>query len=184
MYISILHTKWLLYCSKHSFSNLEPSASSDWQATSANTYLHCFIIRQLVRASSTSQNRWRLQHCHIPSDSPATKDASFYVKSIIKVTVCKLLSRAYIIVSLIVCKYIHVRKATDWQPYYTRNDHYSTNDSSFLQVEMKYDFWSAAQYVNPFVEQLQCSVCALSGVEKNSYTSDLLGSTHPTSYVV
>ena len=47
-----------------------------------------------------------LQHCHTPSDFPATKDASFHVKSIIKVTICKLQSRVYIVVSLIVRKYI------------------------------------------------------------------------------
>ena len=31
-----------------------------------------------------------------------------------------------------------------------QNDHYTTKDASFVQVEVNYDFWSAAQYVNPF----------------------------------
>ena len=35
-----------------------------------------------------------------------------------------------------------------WKKY-TRNNYYSTNDASFLQVETNYDFWSAAQCVNP-----------------------------------
>ena len=48
----------------------------------------------------------------LPNDSPAIKDASFYVKSILKVTVFMLQSRAYIIVSLIVHKYMYVRQQT------------------------------------------------------------------------
>ena len=75
-------------------------------------------------------------------------------------------SCACIVVSLIMRK--HVRKATNLQQHYTSNDHHTTNDASFLQVEMSDDFWSAAQYVNPFVEliqQLQCGIRTLSGVE-------------------
>ena len=61
---------------------------------------------------------------------------------------------------------------------------YTTNDTSFVQVEMKYDFWSDAQYVNPFVkllQQLQCSVCTLIGL-KILYSIDLLESTHLPAY--
>ena len=59
-----------------------------------------------------------------------------------------------IVVSLIVRKYMHVRQQTyDCTTQETIN--YTTNDASFLQVETNYDFWSAAQYVNPLVELLQ-----------------------------
>ena len=36
-------------------------------------------------------------------------------------------------------------------------------------IEMNYNFWFAAQYVNPFIkllQQIQCSVCKLIGLEK------------------
>ena len=65
-------------------------------------------------------------------------------------------SCAYIVVWLIVRKYsVHVHKATNLRLAYTLNDHYPTNDASFLQGETNYDFWCAAQYVNPFIELLQ-----------------------------
>ena len=88
---SVLHTKRLLYCGRHSFSTLEPCDSCDWHATSANMYRHRFLIWHFVHTSSTTY--------HTASDSPSTKDASFYVKCIIKVTVCMLWSCAYIMVS-------------------------------------------------------------------------------------
>ena len=53
---------------------------------------------------------------------PATKEASFYVKSIMKVAVCTLQSCAYIVVSLIVCKYVYVRQQTYDCLYDTKND--------------------------------------------------------------
>ena len=75
----------------------------------------------------------------------------------------------------------HKHWATNLRLYYTQNDHYTTNDASFLPVEKNYDFWSAALYVNPFVELLQQ---LHKWTKKISYTSDLLESTHPTAYVV
>ena len=45
---------------------------------------------------------------------------------------------------------------------YTRNDHYITNNASFLQVETNYDFGSIAQCINlsvDLLQQLQCGVC-------------------------
>ena len=65
--------------------------------------------------------------------------------------------------------------------YYTRNDHYTTSDASFLQIEMSYDFWSAAQHVNPHIKLLQQ---VHKWTRKILYTSNLLESTHPTAYVV
>ena len=50
-----------------------------------------------------------LEATTLPNDSPAIKDGSFYIKSIIKVTVFTLHSHAHIVVSLIVCKYTYVR---------------------------------------------------------------------------
>ena len=47
-YTSILHTKWLLYHSRHSFSTLEPRASSNWKVTLANMYRHHFLIRHCI----------------------------------------------------------------------------------------------------------------------------------------
>ena len=53
-----------------------------------------------------------------------------------------------------------------------RNDHYTTNDASFLQVESNYDFWSAVQYVNPFImilqqiQYMEYAICMLIGLEK------------------
>ena len=48
-YTNILHTKRLLYCNKHSFSTLQPCASSDWQTTFANTYQHLFLVQHFVQ---------------------------------------------------------------------------------------------------------------------------------------
>ena len=110
--------KWLLYCSRHSLANM---------------YHHHFLVRHFVWTSSTSRNRWHLQHYHTASDSPATNDNSFYIKSIIEVTICKLQSCVYIAVSLLLRKYVHVlvRKATNPRLYYTRNNHYTTNRCIF-----------------------------------------------------
>ena len=69
MYTSILHTKRLLYCNRHSFSSWESLASSDWQATSANTYHIRFCVWHFGHTSSTSQNHWQLRHYHTPNDS-------------------------------------------------------------------------------------------------------------------
>ena len=120
-YTSVLHTKPLLYHSRSFFLTLEPHASSDWKATSANMYCIRFLVRHFVHTTSTSQNHWRLQHYHTSNDSPTTKDASFHVISIRKVTVCRLQFRAYITVSLIVRKYMYVRQ----QMYCTQNDCYT-----------------------------------------------------------
>ena len=70
-------------------------------------------LRKCITSLShtTYRNHWRLQHYHAPNDSPTTKDASFHVKSIRKF-VCKLRSRAYVIASLIVRKYMYVRQQT------------------------------------------------------------------------
>ena len=85
MYTSILNINWLLYCSRHSLSTLEPRAtctcSSDWQAMSANTYRRHFLVWHFVHTSSTTRISWLLQHYHTPNNSPATKDAFFYIKS-------------------------------------------------------------------------------------------------------
>ena len=57
--------------------------------------------------------------------------------------------------SLIVCKYMYVKQQTYMYDYTTqeRTD-YTTEDASFLQVHVgtNYDFWSATQYINSYVE--------------------------------
>ena len=63
----------------------------------------------------------------------------------------------------------------------TTHETTTTNDASFLQVETNYDFWSAAQYVNPLIELLQQ---LHKWTRKISHTSNLLESTYPTAYVV
>ena len=64
-------------------------------------------------------------------------------------------SHAYIIVLLIVCKYMYIRQQTyDCDCTTQETTNYTTNDAFILQVETNYDFWSASQYVNPFVKLL------------------------------
>ena len=138
MHTSVLCTKLILYCSAHTFSILEPDATSNWQATPANTYHHRFLIRHFVRTPSTSQNRWWLQLYHTPNDSLATKNASFYVKSIIKVILHATIPCLHR--CLVNCAQVHVHKATNLGLYYTRNNHYTTYNASFLQVETNYNF--------------------------------------------
>ena len=50
-YTSILHTKQLLYYSRHSILTVEHHASFDWWATSLNTHCECFLVRNFVRTS-------------------------------------------------------------------------------------------------------------------------------------
>ena len=69
VYTSVLHNERVLFCSWQSFSTLEPRTSSDWQATSANTYRHHFLVWLFLRTSSTTRTHWRLQHYHTPNNS-------------------------------------------------------------------------------------------------------------------
>ena len=125
-------TNNFFFCSRHSFSTLIPHTSSDWQAIAiAFSY---DILCEL-------KHKWKLLAVTtLPNDSPANKDVSFHVKSILKVTVFTLQSLAYIR-CLVNCAqvHVHVRKATNLGLYYTQNDHYTTNDAPFLQVETNYD---------------------------------------------
>ena len=131
-------------------------------AVHCNAYLRVYIDTNYCSTVSAyfkpSQISWQLQHYHTPYNSPAIKDASFYIKRIIKVTVYTLQSRAYNVVSL--GNKPKTVLHTKWPLHYQR--------CIFLQKEMNYDFWSASQYVSLLVEllqQFQCSVCTLSGLE-------------------
>ena len=129
-----------------SFSTLKAHVSSDWRATSPNMHHERFLVWVLVRHFYAyfkyESKPLALQHYHTPNNSSTTKNALFHVKGSKTVVIYKLRSCAYIVVSLY-CAQVQVLNATKLWLHNTPNDHHTTNNASFVQLEMSYDFWSA-----------------------------------------